>query len=311
MSAPENDPRLRDAAARKRYPTDETAIDPDASPSVIESQIDAKRADISRTLSQLEQRFSPNQMVDYVRDNGGEMAQNLGRSFRDNPVPFIVTGVGLAWLMSSTQGRGGMSREESDYRRYRSRYYGDDARYAYDDYDRDPYQGGMDETERARVRADAMAAYGATSYRTGVTDTTPYSTDRQGFASRDAGSSDDGESLLDKARAKAGDIGDNIGDRVDSLKGSVGDGVDSIRGGVGDGVDSIRGSVGDGRDRAGEHYERMRTDARYRAETLRRDARASLREHAPLGPRCRLPRPARHGGCLRVPAGAASGGRRR
>ena len=271
MSVPENDPRLRDAAARdtRDTPGGAHAIDPNASPDVIEGQIDAKRADISRTLSQLESQFSPNRMMDYVRDNGGEVAENLGRSFKSNPVPFIVTGIGLAWLMSSTQGsnRGGGSSQDADYRRYRSNYYdgrqgqGPDGSgraayrddhpdgyrddYDFDSYDRDAYSG-------AGARADARAAFGSD-----VSDTTPYSSGDSGGSygsasgSSSTGSSDDdGPSLLDKARAKASEIGD----------------------GIGDGVDSMKQRAGSGRDAASEHYERMRTDARYRADTMRRDA---------------------------------------
>ena len=272
MSARDTDPRLRDAAARDARTDDRHHIDPDASPDVIESQIDAKRADISRTLSQLEQRFSPNQVMDYVRDNGGEVAENLGRSFKRNPVPFIFTGIGLAWLMSTSRDASSQD-DEANYRRYRSNYYGggrdrdgssgrpaylddhsdgyrDD--YDFDRYDRDAYSGGG-------TRADAVAAFGDD-----VSDTTPYSSRQAGYAGGTTGggttggtggamgddSGDDGPSLLDKARMKASEIGDSVSE----------------------GIDSMKEGAGSGRDRASEHYERMRTDARYRADTFRRDS---------------------------------------
>lgn len=257
MSVPENDPRLRDAGARDEH---RNQIDPDASPDVIESQIDAKRADISRTLSQLEQRFSPNQVMDYVRDNGGEVAENLGRSFKRNPVPFIVTGIGLAWLMSTTQGGG--PRDGSGGRSYRSRYYGEND-YGYDDrddyddygpvraYGRDSHDrdGGADlyNPERDRYAATGSTLGGGTS------DTTPYATGARSSYPTTTGSAADGgddESLLDKARAKAAEIGDSVGDSVDSMK----------------------AGAAERRARAAQHYERMRTDARYRAENMRRGA---------------------------------------
>ncbi len=251
MSNHANDAAHRDAEARRMNRSgahDEHHIDADASPDVIESQIDAKRADISRTLSQLEQRFSPNQMMDYVKDNGGEIADNLGRSFKRNPVPFVLTGIGLAWLMSSTRGAG----SDADYDRYRSRYYGDDARDRFDDdYGYDTAYAPAYDAEYSANRAG------------GVSDTTPYA--RGGYASgtgttyatgtgHGSGSADtgddDGPSLLDKARAKASELGD----------------------GIGDGVDSMKRRASSARDGSAEHYERMRTDARYRAETMRRDA---------------------------------------
>ena len=37
-----------------------------------------------------------------MRDNGGDLGRNLGRAVRDNPLPALLTGVGLAWLMAGT-----------------------------------------------------------------------------------------------------------------------------------------------------------------------------------------------------------------
>ena len=36
-----------------------------------------------------------------ARDNGGEFVGNLGHSVKQNPLPTIVTGIGLAWLMAA------------------------------------------------------------------------------------------------------------------------------------------------------------------------------------------------------------------
>ena len=265
MSAPENDPRLRDAGARAE---NRQHIDPDAPPDVIESQIDAKRADISRTLSQLEQRFSPNQMMDYVRDNGGEVAENLGRSFKRNPVPFIVTGIGLAWLMSTTQGS---DRARDDYRRYRSSYYGPGGGRDDHDYGRDPYDDFREDVDYDlddRSRASAVGAYGASG---GYGASGDYGARRPGYAyaARDDDSDgDDGPGLIDKARAKASELGESVSDGVDSLKESAGDGRDRVS----EGYDRAGRSLAERRERAAAHYERMRTDAGYRAESLRRDA---------------------------------------
>lgn len=266
MSSHDNDAAHRDAAARemnRESGRDTSRIDSHASPDVIESQIDAKRADISRTLSQLEQRFSPNQVVDYVKDNGGEIADNLGRSFKRNPVPFVITGIGLAWLMSSTRDSG--SNEDADYRRYRSLYYGDNPKDRFDD------DYGYD-----AAYAPAYDAEYSSNRAGGVTDTTPYAAAPSGtaYASGSAGSyasgssaatsgssKDDGPSLLDKARAKASEIGDEIGEGVDSLKEKAG----ALR-------DDASDRMGQARRSSSEHYERMRSDAGYRAHHLRMDA---------------------------------------
>jgi len=40
------------------------------------------------------------QLLDYTRDSpAGEFARNLGREIRENPVPLVLIGIGIAWLM--------------------------------------------------------------------------------------------------------------------------------------------------------------------------------------------------------------------
>src|SRR5690606_38319629 len=61
---------------------------------------------LGRTVDALERRLSPGELVDQAlgmaREHGGEFATNLGRSVRNNPVPVILTGIGLAWMMASS-----------------------------------------------------------------------------------------------------------------------------------------------------------------------------------------------------------------
>lgn len=75
-------------------------------PAEIERDIDRTRARLGRTVDRLEQRLSPGELVDQLlgtaREQGGEFAANLGRSVRNNPMPVILTGVGLAWMMASS-----------------------------------------------------------------------------------------------------------------------------------------------------------------------------------------------------------------
>lgn len=72
------------------------------SPEDLEREIDAKRASISNIVDSLESRFTPGQLFDqalsYTKGNGGEFFQNLGTTLKDNPVPTVLTGIGLAWL---------------------------------------------------------------------------------------------------------------------------------------------------------------------------------------------------------------------
>jgi ElaB/YqjD/DUF883 family membrane-anchored ribosome-binding protein len=75
-------------------------------PATLEREIDQTRANMDRTLGALERKFSPGQLLDqameFARDNGGEFANNLGRSVKENPVPAILTVVGIAWMVASS-----------------------------------------------------------------------------------------------------------------------------------------------------------------------------------------------------------------
>ena len=75
-------------------------------PATLEREIDQTRANMDRTLGALERKFSPGQLLDqameFARDNGGEFANNLGRSVKENPVPALLTAVGIAWMVASS-----------------------------------------------------------------------------------------------------------------------------------------------------------------------------------------------------------------
>ncbi|MCJ8139186.1 DUF3618 domain-containing protein [Falsirhodobacter halotolerans] len=71
----------------------------------IEREVDQTRDNLTATIDALQERFSVETLIDRamqsVTQNGGEVSRNLGRTVRDNPVPFILTGIGLAWMMAS------------------------------------------------------------------------------------------------------------------------------------------------------------------------------------------------------------------
>ena len=75
-------------------------------PATLEREIDQTRANMDRTLGALERKFSPGQLLDqameFARENGGEFANNLGRSIKENPVPALLTAVGIAWMAASS-----------------------------------------------------------------------------------------------------------------------------------------------------------------------------------------------------------------
>jgi hypothetical protein len=75
-------------------------------PATLEREIDQTRANMDRTLGALERKFSPGELLDqameFARENGGEFANNLGRSVKENPVPALLTAVGIAWMVASS-----------------------------------------------------------------------------------------------------------------------------------------------------------------------------------------------------------------
>jgi len=74
-----------------------------AGPSELNADIERHREEIDRTLSALEDRLSPSDLMETLfrnmKSGPGEWVGNLGNTARDNPVPLTLIGVGLAWLM--------------------------------------------------------------------------------------------------------------------------------------------------------------------------------------------------------------------
>lgn len=89
---------------------------PNESPERIEDEIRGTRREIDRTLDALQSKLSPGQLLDqalsYMKDGGGEFASNIGRTVSRNPVPVVLLGIGLTWLMCSDGSR--RPRRDSD-----------------------------------------------------------------------------------------------------------------------------------------------------------------------------------------------------
>jgi len=70
----------------------------------IEREVENTRARLTGTLEELRDRASPGQVfeqvIDYARDSGGaDFVRNLGQAVRDNPLPILLIGAGVGWLM--------------------------------------------------------------------------------------------------------------------------------------------------------------------------------------------------------------------
>ena len=75
-------------------------------PRAIEQEVDRERARVADTIDALQSTLSTKGNVDEVAKalsaHGGAITDGLGRAVRDNPLPLILTGIGLTWLMASS-----------------------------------------------------------------------------------------------------------------------------------------------------------------------------------------------------------------
>lgn len=143
---------------------------PSRSTSDLEREGDQIRADMDRTLDEIERKLSPGELLDrsmsFLRDNGGELLAEAGETIRRNPVPALLTAAGLLWLTtsvvssrsgtaSSRLGRNdGNGQRASSFRARSTRdpEGGDDL-----------YQRGYERGARARVRSAARNVKGKLS----------------------------------------------------------------------------------------------------------------------------------------------------
>lgn len=76
------------------------------SPERLEHEVDQARARLGRTVSELSDRLSPGEMIDQAlgmaREHGGEFGRNLGAQVKNNPMPIILTSIGISWMMMSS-----------------------------------------------------------------------------------------------------------------------------------------------------------------------------------------------------------------
>lgn len=89
---------------------------PAASPDQLEREIARTRAEIDRKLALLQERLSPRRVAGQVAGSvgaqGGAFARNLGSALRDNPVPALLLGIGVLWLMVASRPNGRAERVE-------------------------------------------------------------------------------------------------------------------------------------------------------------------------------------------------------
>lgn len=85
----------------------------------LEKEIAEQRAHLGETIEALEQRFSPGQILDqvlnYSKENGSEFSQNLVGTIKNNPVPTLLTAIGIAWMMFGRKDHNEVSYQSSQF----------------------------------------------------------------------------------------------------------------------------------------------------------------------------------------------------
>ena len=73
----------------------------------IEREVEQTRAEIDQTTRELRDKFTVGQLVDeasrmFGSGEGSDFFSHLGRQVRENPIPVLLVGIGLVWLMASS-----------------------------------------------------------------------------------------------------------------------------------------------------------------------------------------------------------------
>lgn len=135
----------------------------------VQRDVQESRARVDRTLTEIEERYSPSRLLDramdYMKDNSqeiGTFGRNLGRTMRDHPVPVMLLMGGLAALaVSGMRGNGGprsgYSRRSEDWPDDEDRFAYGSAAYDEDDYD---YVGGVYDPDLGAYDSDSADGEG-------------------------------------------------------------------------------------------------------------------------------------------------------
>jgi ElaB/YqjD/DUF883 family membrane-anchored ribosome-binding protein len=175
-------------------------------PALLERRSDAIRAEMGQTLDALQRNYSPGRLLDrsldLFKEHGGEIGSNLGRSVKQNPMPLLLTAVGIGWLIySQTRQQSGVA-SGGDYAGY-------DGNDEADDYAATS-AASLENTGGAYV---AGAAYTETSsYEPGTT--------------MDASTAGDG------ATGAAGAVKEKLGAAREKMRGAKDSAMNTVRGGA-------------------------------------------------------------------------------
>lgn len=234
----------------------------------IEREIEEERSELTRSIEELQNQFSPERIVSTitgaVRENGSDVAYAIGKRAKENPIALALTGIGLAWLIA---GSGGGQRLPK-HRRIEYRDYDD-----YEDYD-DEFS-----TSRRRVgyasptRATAPGSIqgGTPEYREfdRRVEAAQQEIRYRDYAGRPQESAGPGlwgrlKSSVSGAYEGAKDVASSAADSVTSAASSATSSVSSAAGTARDGVTSTGSSIAGKAQSGGRHAYMRASDMRDR-----------------------------------------------
>ena len=248
------------------------------SPEEIARDIERTRADISLKLEALQERLSPSVLLnealamDKVQNTlksvgagSAEFAGNVGRAISSNPLPVILTGVGVAWMaLASSRRHDGPGEHHEPRPELR---HGADGGQRQDPSRTTTYRAagaastGFDQPTSSPSAASAAATGAPSLSKTGTssmsgTSSTPdypagtsaYGTESRnsvyGTGSRDVGTA----GIQDKVK----DVAAEAGARAGRLRDRAAEGAARVSDAVSEGADRLKSAVSAGMDRAGD-----------------------------------------------------------
>ncbi|MEX0740584.1 MAG: DUF3618 domain-containing protein [Pseudohongiella sp.] len=101
-----SDTNNTDNSNSEKYQPHDNDHDDNKSPERLEREVDQARTRLGKTANELSDRLSPGELIDQAmgmaREHGGELGRNLGTQVKNNPLPMILTSIGISWMMIST-----------------------------------------------------------------------------------------------------------------------------------------------------------------------------------------------------------------
>lgn len=202
----------------------------------IERDVERTRARLSGKLEALRDRMSPQQVVEDLMDyaRGGEMMGAISQSVKANPMPLLLIGAGIGWLMMTGQARGDDSK--------RSALSSRDGKMPGHGSGR--LRGGGDGRHEARMRSQGMHPYGVGPQ--GI----DYERDHE--RGREHETRQSGPGMATRASEAASSAAGSIGETASSAAHSIGDAASSAWHGMthaaSDAASAVRGAAGSARE---------------------------------------------------------------